>query len=248
MLRAKNTPNLLGIEVSGDYDDLQALYHALHEVVGEEGEYPSFEEARLRVLGVCYDVRHALQGHRRVELYPNGLTEDMMRFHGLIAPQENVRFSFETLYPEALFVAAALNDFLILYADKRGETPYGLYMNPNQDLHVVHVHHFQALIIQCVREAVSPTAFKRFLKATDTRFPWSQNYTTQYLDYLNLEYAKKSPSRRASSIATMMEKMIARGPEYHSIEQDVIRFAQERGCALEDVTLQADIDWDAVEW
>ncbi len=68
------------------------------------------------------------------------------------------------------------------------------------------------------------------------------------VDYLNLEYAKKSPSRRASSIATMMEKMIARGPEYHSIEQDVIRFAQERGCALEDVTLQADIDWDAVEW
>ncbi|WP_374952860.1 DUF6904 family protein [Alicyclobacillus acidocaldarius] len=36
-------------------------------------------------------MRHALQGHRRVELYPNGLTEDMMRFHGLIAPQENVR-------------------------------------------------------------------------------------------------------------------------------------------------------------
>ncbi|AEJ42202.1 DUF6904 family protein [Alicyclobacillus acidocaldarius] len=41
MLRAKNTANLLGIEVSGDYDDLQALYHALHEVVGEEGEYPA---------------------------------------------------------------------------------------------------------------------------------------------------------------------------------------------------------------
>ncbi|XQY91576.1 DUF6904 family protein [Metabacillus sp. HB246100] len=37
MLKAKATPNFAGITLSGDRDDFEAVYEALHMIVGEEG-------------------------------------------------------------------------------------------------------------------------------------------------------------------------------------------------------------------
>jgi hypothetical protein len=39
MLTLRNTPNLAGIEICGDYKDLDTLYMALLTIVGDEGEY-----------------------------------------------------------------------------------------------------------------------------------------------------------------------------------------------------------------
>lgn len=71
MLTLHNIPNLAGIEISGDYLDLDTLYLALHTIVGDEGEYGDYEGARLRVLGVMYDIRHAFQGVREFEFVRN---------------------------------------------------------------------------------------------------------------------------------------------------------------------------------
>ena len=64
MIRIQNTPNLLGVTTMGDINDLDELYEALHTIVGEELEYPDYEMVRLRVLGVCYDIRHAMDDGR----------------------------------------------------------------------------------------------------------------------------------------------------------------------------------------
>ena len=64
MLSVKTTENLAGVTVSGTYWDLNALYDALTNVIGEEESYPEFEACRIRVLGLCYDIRHAYQGDR----------------------------------------------------------------------------------------------------------------------------------------------------------------------------------------
>ena len=55
MLSVKTTENLAGVTVSGTYWDLNALYDALTNVIGEEESYPEFEACRIRVLGLCYD-------------------------------------------------------------------------------------------------------------------------------------------------------------------------------------------------
>ena len=56
MLSVKTTENLAGVTVSGTYWDLNALYDALTNVIGEEESYPEFEACRIRVLGLCYDL------------------------------------------------------------------------------------------------------------------------------------------------------------------------------------------------
>ncbi|WP_407081839.1 DUF6904 family protein, partial [Psychrobacillus antarcticus] len=62
MISMQNTPNRLGVTTTGDFQDFEELYEALHTIVGEEMEYIHYDAVRIRVLGVCYDIRHALMG------------------------------------------------------------------------------------------------------------------------------------------------------------------------------------------
>ncbi|MBA1335125.1 MAG: hypothetical protein HPY66_0747 [Firmicutes bacterium] len=64
MIFVKNTLNNTGVAIYGDHIDFESLYEALHTVVGAEDEFVGFGVARIRVLGVCYDIRHALMGDR----------------------------------------------------------------------------------------------------------------------------------------------------------------------------------------
>ncbi|MCB8818349.1 DUF6904 family protein [Desulfosporosinus shakirovi] len=66
MLKVSATENLAGVTISGDQSDFETLYDSLHEIVGDEEDHPYHEGARLRVLGVCYDLRHALMGDREI--------------------------------------------------------------------------------------------------------------------------------------------------------------------------------------
>jgi hypothetical protein len=70
--------------------DFERLYDSLHNVVGDEGEFIYYETASLRVLGVCYDIRHALMGDREIEFVDNGMDEAKMRWMSAITPDKNV--------------------------------------------------------------------------------------------------------------------------------------------------------------
>ena len=72
MLQITNTPHYAGVTVAGDYQNLDELYEALHLIVGEEDELPAYDSVRLRVLGVCYDIRHSLMGGRGAIVVPKG--------------------------------------------------------------------------------------------------------------------------------------------------------------------------------
>jgi len=72
-------------------NDFQKLYDALSELVGEEGEYKGFENPRIRVLAICYDLRHAIMGDREFELVDNGMEEFNLRRAGFIAMDKQTR-------------------------------------------------------------------------------------------------------------------------------------------------------------
>lgn len=76
MLQINNTPHYAGVTVAGDHQDLDELYEALHLIVGEEGELPAYDSVRLRVLGVCHDIRHSLMGDRGAIAVPNGFDKE----------------------------------------------------------------------------------------------------------------------------------------------------------------------------
>lgn len=104
MILVENSPNSTGVAIYGDHFDFEKLYDALHHIVGNEDEFISFNTARIRVLGVCYDIRHALMGNREIEFVDNGMNEEKKRFMGVLAPDKNIYLKINVLWPEMIFV------------------------------------------------------------------------------------------------------------------------------------------------
>ena len=64
MLTVKTTDHLTGATICGNHSDLNTLYNALSNLVGNEGSYPEYDQCQLRILGLCYEIRHTYQGDR----------------------------------------------------------------------------------------------------------------------------------------------------------------------------------------
>ena len=71
MLKVKLTKNYAGVTISGDYNDLDHLYDSIYYLI--HGEPISIGEYTMQnhLYGFLYDVRHAYQGDREVELIDN---------------------------------------------------------------------------------------------------------------------------------------------------------------------------------
>lgn len=250
MLTLQNTPNLTGIEISGDYLDLDALYMSLLIIIGDEGEYGNYEGARLRVLGIMHDIRHAFQGDREVEFVENGMDADRMRMMEMVTPEINVYYKCQVYYPEALFATMALNDFIRLYAKKQAKSaPYPLLDKKNQwDAHIANVRLFQSLVTDCVKEVVTEASFKRMVNLMHQDYTWTDGYATQYLDMLNIRYLNiEDREERGKVLSTMVKRMVEKGEEYQETERDVREMAIAHNCSMENISLSWDYP-EEIEW
>src|SRR5579875_1893023 len=250
MLTITNTLNLTGLSISGDYQDLDTLYMSLLTIIGDEGEYGDYEGARLRVLGVMYDIRHAFQGDREIEFVRNGMDVDRMRMLEMITPEKNLYYTCQIYYPEALFVTIALNDFIRLYAKKQARTaPFPLMDKRVQwDAHIATARLFQSLVMNCVKEVVTEASFKRIMNLMHKDYTWVDGYASQYLDLLNIRYLKiGDKDERAKALSTVVKRMVEQGKEYRQIEEEVRAMAREHNCSVEDIGLVEDYP-EEIEW
>lgn len=94
MISAKPTENLTGIILKGNFDDF-------------------YWGVKNRLLAVCYDIRHAYMGDREVKLVDNGVHDEMMKWHSMILPKQEVHYAVKFLFPEAVFVALSAPDLYL---------------------------------------------------------------------------------------------------------------------------------------
>ncbi len=239
MIYVTNTPNNIGVAIHGDHMDFDELYEALHAVVGDEGEYLLYDAARIRVLGVCYDIRHALMGDREIEFVDNGLDEDKMKRLAVIARDKNIYLKINVLWPEMLFVTMALNDFILLY---RKKCKY-----PQWDKTTAAVRKFQAAVSECIRRTVSEASYKRMLNMMIRDYTWIDGYTRQYLDMLNYRFVNMEKEKRLKNISVMAKRLVERGDEYKAIQREVREAAGKFNCHADDIRLRLDFP-EEIEW
>lgn len=245
----RNTPNYVGIEILGDRMDLDTLYLALHTVVGEELEYKYYEGPRIRVLSVCYDLRHALMGDSDVEFVGNGLDRDKMKRMALVAQEQNLYYKTRVIWPEILFVTAALNDFIRLYAKKQAKNaPLPLLdRRAFWDPSVATVRLFQAEIVKTLKDSVAEASFSRMVNLMNKDYPWMAGYATQYVDMLNIRHLELDADERQKSLPTIAKRLMERGKEYQKMLQDITTMAHKHNCSVENIELSLDyptqIDW-----
>lgn len=239
MLSITKTKNLTGATVSGDYWDIDELNHAIYAVIGEEGKYYDLEGSRARILNVCHDFRQASQGDRNIEFVKNGLHKDSMKEHDLIAPEKNIYFTVEILWPELLFAAIALNDFIKQYQKN--------HSFPLFDAHVTTIRKFQSAVGASLSEIIDEEEFQNFMKLLNNQETNVHKYAIQFVDVLNLNYIKMTKDQREESLGKYALKLAVQDNEYEAFRNQVIKSANVTKSTIHDLALTAEYPED-IEW
>ena len=72
MIKVNPTTNLIGISIRGDYADFNDLIDSIYRLTSFDDDLHDFHYGvKNRLLGLCYDVRHAYMGDRDVVLEDN---------------------------------------------------------------------------------------------------------------------------------------------------------------------------------
>ncbi|TWT16005.1 hypothetical protein [Planomicrobium sp. CPCC 101079] len=231
MLTITNTPHHTGVKISGDYFDLDGLNQAIYHVIGDEEKYYNYAGARIRILGVSYNIRQAAQGSRNIERVFNGLHEHVKKQHTFIAPDKNIYFSVEILWPEILFAALVLRDFSRL---RQAESE-----SPEWDFHLHTIAHFQALILDCLHGQIEEENYRILLQAFSASSRM-EDYAIQYIDFLNLQYIGMAVSQRKKALPSIAAKIAAQDQDYLSFRQQVIASANPSKKAIHEIPIQTD--------
>lgn len=84
MISIQSTEQLTGVQICGDFWDLDELINAIYKVTGDANKYYDYQGPRLRILSVCYKLRHAMLGEHQLEFVSNGVNKNTLTQHELI--------------------------------------------------------------------------------------------------------------------------------------------------------------------
>lgn len=221
MIRVTNTPNLAGITISGDFDDLDALVDAIYDVtVSDYDEDLTKSDLRylsisIRVLGLAYDVRHAAQGDREISTEPNGVQDWYADAFGAALPATNVRYSCNILYPEAILVTMALNDLVKRRMHRLAKTRYDfeapMHKAVINDRTIAVIRLFQSAVVGAIGEVLSTPSLTRWRNIVHDRITDVIGITHPFVDTWNLRYLDMNREARAKKLVTITKRF----SEYH---------------------------------
>ncbi len=229
--------------------DLDHLYKSLHEVVGDEDEFIDLSSARLRVLGVCYDLRHALMGDREIKFVDNGMDREKMKGLSVMTPEKNVYYKVNVLWPEILFVTMVLNQFARRYAYKKTKKNFDAFTSKEiiWDDSLACVRIFQSTIASCLKAIVTPASYNRIMTIMKNDYTSFTSYTWQYLDVLNCKFIAMNTEKRVKQLSVMVKRMTEYGDEYKRIKRQVHAAAKEFGTHVDHI--QAPVEYpETIDW
>lgn len=231
MLKIKSTTNNTGISVSGSLEDMNELHNAIMSVIGDEGEYFFQAGSRQRVLGICHEIHFAFQGKRKT-------------LNDHVLPP----YAFRILWPEAAFVAAVLDNFILLssaaklYVERLPKELREGIPTVSSD-NIALIHYFQELVWNELERVVGAWQVRAIfgeyneLRKVHFKFPQLDGYCTQWLDLLNMKYLCSDPERRSSYLAPILTQLFSINEGYLSLKQDIDVFAQQEGIRVTGIRL-----------
>ncbi|MDO4797996.1 MAG: hypothetical protein Q4A01_08250 [Coriobacteriales bacterium] len=261
MLSVRMTPNLLGIEITGDYDELNRLYDAVWAVVGHEydQETGATEQGvimRTRLLALCYDLRKAYEAGRNIRYVDNGMDRDKAQYLELgLPPLQNLEYSVEVLYPEALYEVMLLGYLLSLYQAKLVKRKSFSHYEANDprvvfDPVCAEVRMYQSLVLEAVRERTSSNTFSRIRKKVTEGQDLVYDLYPQWVDIINIDWCDMTPKKRQSGLSTVARDIADHysNIEYLDLKRDIDAYVRETGASRDNVQL-AGLDYpEEYDW
>lgn len=233
MLQTKPTEHLTGITIQGDHSDFYELVDSIYRMTGFDDDQTDFYYGvKNRLLGICYDIRHAFMGDREIVLKDNGMHQNLMKWHEMITPTQNVYYSVNLLFPEAIFVAAAVPKMYILssrYYGMRGQRttdfpplPYADYIRDTANLDVLCAGIWQALGM-----AIGDEELERIIQLMQRNDEDYIYYATHYIDKCNIELLKTDVDKRKDKLRNIAKRIVKKPQAYKTMEEDLKYWAKE---------------------
>lgn len=244
MIKLRHTPQMTGVRMTGDSDDFERLYDALHTIVGTEQDASTsgLYDSRIHVLSLCYDLRHARMGHRSAEFQEHGLDVEQMKFLSIVGSTKNLYLSFETFWPELLYITFVLNEFIYDYQTKKQHL---------WDIHVPVVRAFQHDVLMLIQETVTQRQFATVRNTATNRSIFDRGfYITmyrQYPDYLNMQWCELSKEERIKKLSIFAKRVTQHTTDYEKFEQDMNDAADYHGVSPDELEY-GDYDNLNIKW
>ena len=258
MISAKPTEHLTGITLEGEFQDFYEIVESIYRMTGLEEDYDDYYwGVKNRLLGICYDVRHAYQGDRNVKLVDNGVSDELLKWCSMILPKNNVHYSVEVMFPEAVFVALAVPELYLwssIYYGSRtkkqeeiAKFPAQRYSDYLRDQAVL--DWLSSTILQALADVIGDDELEKLLKFRRNRYESHfAKYVTQYIDKCNIEYLKTEPEKRKDKLRNIVKRIIQKPTAYHNMKRDLEYSAHEYKCSIYEMydpklEYPEDIEW-----
>lgn len=236
ILKVEMTPQLLGFKVTGDGDRPK----------GNADE----RTMSTRLLALCYDLRHCMQGDRSVGFTSSGMYDELAKWHEVPLVEKNVVYSFNVLYPEAIFEILVMN-YLI---EKRQMLLQGRSKHcwPDRSLldpAICTVHRYQSLVLSAAEKAASKGRFGKIRDLASDYHPSLPRMFTQWIDLLNYDWAYFNRKQRVENMSLTVRDIAYcfHNASYLDLVVDIDRCVREQGGRRDDYTIRD--EWpDPLEW
>lgn len=261
MITAKATEHLTGILLEGEHKDFYEIVNSIYRMTGLEEDYEDpFWSIKNRLLGICYDIRHAFMGDRKVQLIDNGADDELMKWHSMIMPKKNLHFAVEILFPEAVFVALTVTELYssssVYYGSRarklqmKEENPqmfindYSDYIRDQAILSLL-----SSVILSAFAEVIGDEEFEKVMRLKEKKYSFDyMNYITQYVDKCNIEYLKTAPDKRKDKLRIIARRMINQPAAYKNMKSALEYVAKIKSCSIHEL-YDPDLEYpEEIEW
>jgi hypothetical protein len=218
MIFSKPTKYGAGIEIYGDYQDLNSLRQTILDLSDSRALNNGADEF---VLGLAYDVRHAYEGSRGTITLSTSGSDSPKYFH------------FKTLWPIFLMQLALL----------RSSAGY----QPTTKEHQSNLYRIEACTEQSLN-SFDPFIGRRCTEWLSMFPGLRHDYLFQFVSECTYEYIRRKTVGKArfKKLPDTLRRLIPLSDEYRHFEEELRNIATQEGCQPQDLT--DEIHWPKFKW
>ena len=259
MLQIKPTEHFTGLTIQGDYNDFSELMDSINRITTSVENVDSFYYGVSKKL---LEIRHEIQCanmYGKIVLKDNGMNDTLMSRHKINTPMENVYYSANVLFPEAIFVAASVPKMYgyaaSSYEVKRKDSflgfdlpplPYVYYIRDKANLDVLCAGIWQALGKVIGNEELQ-MLLKKVQQMEDNEYI---HYATHYIDKCNIVLLETPVEKRKEKLKNIAKNIIEKSEDYKRTERYLEHWSKECGTSIYNLCDQSigvpfpnEIDW-----
>ena len=229
MLKVQLTPNYAGVTISGDYDDLNFLYDSINYLIVEDANSLEEDIMRNHLYGFLYDVRHAYQGQRDIELNDNSLDDYIREEYGLKhkdITDKNLYFKFNYLLPDLILDMILIKHF-IKKVNKKYRDEYNYYINM--------VNYFYSIVLHSLQGFLTEIQFNKVKNGLKRSYIIEASFIPQWFEIISVDYANMSKKLRKKEFMHIVSAIYDYYlyESYLEIKKDVENECKKSNCTID---------------